>query len=79
MTAIRAGDQVTATVDDTTGATVTVDLAVQRVDELGCGCRRIAAARPGPDAGTRTCRTVHLITGCGHGHDNDITMQRGGS
>ncbi|MFI2663712.1 hypothetical protein [Micromonospora carbonacea] len=64
MNRYRPGDEVTATLDDTTGATVTATLTLRRVDRLGCGCQRLAADRPGPDQGRWTCRHVHLHTGC---------------
>ncbi|WDZ87202.1 hypothetical protein [Micromonospora cathayae] len=69
MTAHQAGDHVTATLDDTTGQQVTAELTITRADQLGCGCHRLTATRPGPDTGT--CRTVQLLTGCQH-HDRQI-------
>ncbi|MFI2667905.1 hypothetical protein [Micromonospora carbonacea] len=72
MTRYRAGDQVTATLDDTAGTTITTQVTATRVDKLGCGCQRIRATRPGPDQGPSTCRTVHLLTGCG-GHPAEVS------
>ncbi|MEU4570796.1 hypothetical protein [Micromonospora sp. NPDC023956] len=72
MSAHRPGGQVTATLDDTTGQTVTAHLTVRHVDQLGCGCARLVATRPGPTPGPGITRTVHLLTGCANGHDNDL-------
>ncbi|MER7164516.1 hypothetical protein ABT336_00335 [Micromonospora sp. NPDC000207] len=68
MTRYRAGDQVTATVDDTTGQTVTAVLTIDRVHRLGCGCDRILATRPGPNPKPRD---VTLLTGCTW-HDRQV-------
>ncbi|WBB94099.1 hypothetical protein [Verrucosispora sp. WMMC514] len=68
-TALRPGDTVTATVDDTTGTTVTADLTVILSDRLGCGCWRYTCQRPGP-AVTGACRSVQVLTGCGR-HPSD--------
>ncbi|WP_431976159.1 hypothetical protein [Micromonospora haikouensis] len=57
----RPGGQVTATLDDTTGTTVTAQITIDRVDRLGCGCDRILATRPGPEPKPRD---VTLLTGC---------------
>ncbi|MFE7869741.1 hypothetical protein ACFUYE_05250 [Micromonospora humida] len=72
MTRYRPGDTITATLDDTTGTTITTQVTLRRVDQLGCGCRRLAADRPGPDQGPRTCRHVHLLTGCAR-HPAEVT------
>lgn len=72
MSGYRPGDQVTATLDDTEGVTITATLTALHVNILGCGCQRIRATRPGPDLGPATCHTVHLLTGCRHGHQTTI-------
>jgi hypothetical protein len=66
----RPGDRITATLTDTTGATNTAELTVLTTDRLGCGCDRLTAGRPGP---TPKARGVHLLTGCGHGHQSQLT------
>ncbi|MCX5066621.1 hypothetical protein OOJ91_12105 [Micromonospora lupini] len=69
MIAIRPGDQVTATVEDTAGVVAAATLSVHRVDRLECGCLRLVVDRPGP---TPKPRGVHLLTGCFHGHANAV-------
>lgn len=69
---IRPGDQVATTLTDTTGRTVTTALIVRQVDQLGCGCLRLVADRPGP---TPEPRGVHLLTGCAHGHSREIAEE----
>lgn len=61
MKTIRVGNQVMATVSDTSGQTVEATLRVNKTTDLGCGCVRLTCDRPGP---TPRRNGVHLHTGC---------------
>ncbi len=63
MTAPTVGDTVWAPMHDTAGQEVLAAVTVLQVVELGCGCHRIHAERPGPDDGP-IGRAVTLLTGC---------------
>ncbi|MFI9526329.1 hypothetical protein [Micromonospora rosaria] len=57
----QPGGQVTATLDDTTGTTVTTPVTIDAAHRLTCGCTRLLCTRPGPEPRPRD---VILLTGC---------------
>jgi hypothetical protein len=60
---LAAGSTVRARVSTTDGRVVLADLVAERVDTLGCGCRRVTALRPGPQPDEYQ-RLVQALTGC---------------